>query len=171
MKSHLIGVHPSLWEVVNTGVCKPAPSEYMIPEMMQDLHRNAQAASIIKGSLSPEEYRKVQGREDSCAIWNILKMSHEGDPKVKRHRIESLESDLARYDWIKGESLQLLFDRLMVLVNKIRVLGSEGWGNSKITRIFMRAYKENDKSLAGMIRDHDDYEEMTPHQLFTKKLT
>jgi hypothetical protein len=32
-------------------------------------------------------------------------MPHEGDPKSKRHRIESLESELARYDWIKGESL------------------------------------------------------------------
>jgi hypothetical protein len=40
-------------------------------------------------------------------------MSHEGDPKVKRHR----------------------FDRLMVLVNKIRVLGSEDWSDSKVTRL------------------------------------
>jgi hypothetical protein len=56
----------------------------------------------------------------------------------------------------------------MVLVNKIRVLGSEDWSDSKVTRIFMRAYKEKDKSLARMIRDCDDYEEMTPHQLFAK---
>jgi hypothetical protein len=95
-------------------------------------------------------------------------MSHEGDPKAKRHRIEALESELARYDWIKGESLQSLFDRLMVLVNKIRVLGSEDWSDSKVTRLFMRAYKEKYKSLARMIRDRDDYEEMTPHQLFAK---
>jgi hypothetical protein len=46
---------------------------------------------------------------------------------------------LARYDWIKGESLQSLFDRLMVLVNKIRVLGSVDWSDSKVTRLFMRA--------------------------------
>jgi hypothetical protein len=79
-----------------------------------------------------------------------------------------LESELARYDWSKGESLQSLFDTLMVLVNKIRVLGSEDWSDSKVTRLFMRAYKEKDKSLARMIRDRDDYEEMTPHQLFAK---
>jgi hypothetical protein len=79
-----------------------------------------------------------------------------------------LESELARYDWTKGESLQSLFDRLMVLVNKIRVLGSEDWSDSKITRLFMRAYKEKDKNLARMIRDHDDYEKMTHHQLFAK---
>ena len=79
-----------------------------------------------------------------------------------------MESELARYDWIKGESLQSLFDRLMVLVNKIRVLGSEDWSDAKVTRLFMRAYKEKDKSLARMIRDRDDYEDMTPHQLFAK---
>ena len=56
----------------------------------------------------------------------------------------------------------------MVLVNKIRVLGSEDWSDSKVTRLFMRAYKEKDKILPRMIRDRDDYEEMTPHQLFAK---
>jgi hypothetical protein len=94
--------------------------------------------------------------------------SHEGDLKAKRHRIEALESELARYDWIKGESVQSLFVQLMVLVNKIGVLGSEDWSDSKVTRLFMRAYKEKDKSLARMIRDHDDYDGMTPHQLFAK---
>jgi hypothetical protein len=54
--------------------------------------------SIIKGSLSPEEYKKVQGREDARDIWSILKMSHEGNPKAKRHRNGALESELARYD-------------------------------------------------------------------------
>jgi hypothetical protein len=85
MKSHLIGVHPSLWEIVNIGMYKPAQGEEMTLEMMQEVHRNAQAVSIIKGSLCPEEYWKVQGREDAHDIWNILKMSHEGDPKAKRH--------------------------------------------------------------------------------------
>jgi hypothetical protein len=116
MNSHLIGVHPSLWEIVNIGMHKPTQGEEMTSEMMQEVHRNAQAVSIIKGSLYPKEYRKVQGREDACDIWNILKMSHEGDPKAKRHRNEALESELARYDWSKGESLQSLFDRLMILV-------------------------------------------------------
>ena len=119
MKSHLIGVHPSHWKIMNIGVNNLMDGEEMTPEMLQDLHRNAQAVSIIKGTLSAEEYRKVQGREDAKVIWDILKMSHEGDPKAKRQRIESLKSELARYDWIKGESLQSLFDRLMVLVNKI----------------------------------------------------
>jgi hypothetical protein len=94
MKSHSIGVHPSLWEIVNIGMHKPTQGEEMTSKMMQEVHRNAQAVSIIKGSLCPEEYQKVQGREDACDIWNILKMSHEGDPKAKRHRMKLWNANL-----------------------------------------------------------------------------
>jgi hypothetical protein len=44
---------------VDVGVCKHKFGEEMTLEMMQDLHWNAQAVSIIKGSISAEEYRKV----------------------------------------------------------------------------------------------------------------
>jgi hypothetical protein len=74
MKSHLIGVHPRLWEIVNIGVNKPVQREEMTPELMQEVHRSTQVVGIIEGSLSPKEYRKVQGREHARDIWNILKM-------------------------------------------------------------------------------------------------
>jgi hypothetical protein len=164
MKSHLIDVHPSLWEIVNIGMYKPAQGEEMTPEMMQEVHRNAQAVSIIKGSLCRKSTRKSKEERMLVTFGTFSKCHMKETPKVKRHRIEALESELARYDWTKGESLQSLFDRLMVLVNKIRVLGSEDWSDSEVTRLFMRAYKEKDKSLARMIRDRDDYEEMTPQQ-------
>jgi hypothetical protein len=48
MKSHLIGVHPSLWEIVNIGMYKPAQGEDMTPEMMQEVHRNAQRSASPK---------------------------------------------------------------------------------------------------------------------------
>jgi hypothetical protein len=35
---------------------KPVQGEEMTPEMMQEGHHNAQAVSIIKGSLCLEEY-------------------------------------------------------------------------------------------------------------------
>jgi hypothetical protein len=31
MKSHLIGVHPSIWEIVNIGMDKPTQGEEMTP--------------------------------------------------------------------------------------------------------------------------------------------
>jgi hypothetical protein len=47
MKSHLIGVHPSLWEIVNIGMNNLAQEEEMTLEMMQEVHRNAQVVDML----------------------------------------------------------------------------------------------------------------------------
>src|SRR6266498_3690113 len=83
MKMYLIALHPSLWEVVNVGVRMPKNREDMTPEMMVDLHRNAQATSVIVSSLSQEEFNKVNGLEVAKDIWDTLQVSHEGDHKAK----------------------------------------------------------------------------------------
>src|SRR6266498_4525256 len=168
MKMHLIALHPSLWEVVNVGFRMPKNGEDMTLEMMVDLHRNAQATSVILSSLSQEEFNKINGLEVAKDIWDTLQVSHEEDHKVKLGKIELLEGELEEFVMLKGETLQVLFDRLMVIINKIRALGCEEWDDHKITRWFLRAYQVKNIGLAKMIRDHDDYDEMKPHTLLGK---
>src|SRR6266540_3573786 len=69
---------------------------------------------------------------------------------------------------LKGETLQGLFHRLMVIINKMRALGCEDWDDHKVTRRFIRAYQVKNMGLAQMIRDRDDYDEMKPHTLLGK---
>src|SRR5438132_13552429 len=68
----------------------------------------------------------------------------------------------------KRETLQWLFERLMVIINKMRALGCEDWDDHKVTRRFLRAYRGKNMGLAQMIRDRDDYDELTPHMLLGK---
>src|SRR5438132_10004492 len=168
MKMHLIALHPSLWEVVNVGVRMPKSGEEMTSEMMVDLHRNAQATSVILSSLSQEEFNKVNGLEVAKEIWDTLQVSHEGDHKAKLGRIELLEGELEEFVMLKGETLQGIFDRLMVIINKMRALGCEDWDDHKVTRRFLRAYQVKNMGLAQMIRDQDDYDDMKPHTLLGK---
>src|SRR6266540_2853573 len=168
MKMHLIALHPSLWEVVNVGVRIPKSGEEITPEMMVDLHRNAQATNVILSSLSREEFNKVNGLELAKEIWNTLQVSHEGDHKAKLGKIELLEGELEEFVMLKGETLQGLFYRLMVIINKIRAVGCEEWDDHKVTRLFLRAYQVKNMGLAQKIRDHDDYNEMKPHTLLGK---
>src|SRR5438128_5297172 len=168
MKMHLIALHPSLWEVVNVGVRMPKNGEDMTPEMMVDLHRNAQATSVIVSSLSQEEFNKVNGLEVAKDIWDTLQVSHEGDHKWKLGKIELLEGELEEFVMLKGETLQGLFDRLMVIVNKMRALGCEDWDYHKVTRRFLRAYQVKNMGLTQMIRDRDDYDELKPHTILGK---
>jgi hypothetical protein len=168
MKYHLFSVHPSLWEIVNVGLIQPKDGGAMTPEWMQDLHRNAQAVSIILGSVCLEEYNKISGYGIAKVMWDTLRESHEGDSKSKKGMIEVLEGELGDFTMLNGETLQSLYDRLMVKINKIRSLGSDDWNDNKVTRLFLRAYQIKDKDLARMIRDRDDYELMKPHQLLAK---
>ena len=168
MKMYLIALHPNLWEVMNVGVRMPRSGEEMTPKMMVDLHRNAQATSVIVSSLSQEEFNKVNGLEVAKDIWDTLQVSHEGDHKAKLGKIELLEGELEEFVMLKGETLQGLFDRLMVIINKMRALGCEDWDDHKVTRRFLRAYQVKNMGLAQMIRDRDDYDELTPHTLLRK---
>src|SRR6266498_272235 len=69
---------------------------------------------------------------------------------------------------LKGETLQGLFDRLMVIINKMRDLWYVDWDDHKVTKWFLRAYQVKNMGLAQMIRERDDYDEMNPHTLLGK---
>src|SRR6266508_3555760 len=146
----------------------PKSDDEVSLEMMLDLHRNAQTTSVNLSSLSQEEFNKVNGLEIAKDIWDTLQVSHEGDHKAKLGKIEHLEGELEEFIMLKGKTLQGLFDRLMVIINKIRALGCKEWDDHKVTRWFLRAYQVKNMGLAQMIRDRDDYDEMKPHNLLGK---
>ena len=102
---HLIGLNPSLWELVLVGPTLPKEGEDTTPEGYRDLQLNAQVISAILGSLSNEEYRKVIGVKNAKVMWDTIKMSHEGDKKARRTNLEMVEKELRKIEWINGESL------------------------------------------------------------------
>ena len=54
------------------------------PEEAFNLHQNAQAVSLLVSSLSPDEFNKVNGVESAKRVWEILRVSFEGDKCEKR---------------------------------------------------------------------------------------
>src|SRR5438132_4945445 len=100
--------------------------------------------------------------------FGTLSKCHEGDHKAKLGKIELLEGELEEFVMLKEETLQGLFDRLMIIINKMRALGCEEWDDHKVARRFLRAYQVKNMVLAQMIRDRDDYDEMKPHILLGK---
>ena len=95
------------------------------PEEVHNLHQNAQAVALLVLSLSPDEFRKVNGMESAKQIWDTLKVSFEGDKNVIKGNIELLHGELERFVFLQNETTQSMFDRLMALVNCIRALGTK----------------------------------------------
>jgi hypothetical protein len=64
-----------------------------------------------------------------------------------------------------GETIQEMYDMLMVLVSDIIALGSKDWDDLKVTKKLLRAFAPKDKNLTAIIRSDPRYPTMTSTQL------
>jgi hypothetical protein len=79
--------------------------------------------------------------------------------------MDLINGELELFFMKDGETVQEMYDRLMVLVSDIRALGSKDWDDSKVTKKLLRAFAPKDKNLTTMIRRDPRYPTMTPTQL------
>ena len=63
MRTHLFSLHPSIWEIVESGMkfdCSDSPSF-----INEQIHKNAQATTVLLASLCRDEYHKVSGLDNA----------------------------------------------------------------------------------------------------------
>jgi hypothetical protein len=53
-------------------------------EQLQQIHRNAQASSVLLSSLEKDEFDRVNGLEKAKDVWDTLQRAHEGTKPVKK---------------------------------------------------------------------------------------
>jgi hypothetical protein len=63
MRSHLFFLHPSMWEIVENGMHFDSTDNPMI--INEQIHKNAQATTMLLASLCREEYNKVSGLDNA----------------------------------------------------------------------------------------------------------
>jgi hypothetical protein len=76
MRSHLFSLHPSIWEIVENGMHFDSTDNAVF--INEQIHKNAQATTVLLASLCRDEYNKVSGLDNAKQIWDTLKISHEG---------------------------------------------------------------------------------------------
>jgi hypothetical protein len=102
MRSHSFYLHPSIWEIVENGMQFDSTDNPMF--INEQIHKNAQATTVLLASLCREEYHKVGGLDNAKQIWDTLKISHEGNDATMITKIELVEGELGRFAMIKGRS-------------------------------------------------------------------
>jgi hypothetical protein len=102
MRSHLFSLHPSIWEIVENGMQFDSMDNPMF--INEQIHKNAQATTVLLASLCREEYHKVGGLDNAKQIWDTLKISHEGNDATMITKMELVEGELGRFAMIRGRS-------------------------------------------------------------------
>jgi hypothetical protein len=69
MRSHLFSLHPSIWETVENGMHFDSTDNPVIYN--EQIHKNAQATTVLLASLCRDEYNKVSGLDNAKQIWDV----------------------------------------------------------------------------------------------------
>src|SRR6185312_7643374 len=114
------------------------------------------------------EYNKVRGIISVKEIWETLQMSHEGNDEVKEGKMDLLQGDLEAFVMKNDEIIQQMHDRLTLLFNEIKTLGSKDWDDFKVTKKMLRAYAPKNPKLTTIIRGKESYIKMKPISLLNE---
>jgi hypothetical protein len=134
----------------------------------EQIHKNAQATTVLLASLCRDEYNKVSGLDNAKQIWDTLKISHEGNDATMITKMELVEGELGRFAMIRGEEPTQTYNRLKTLVNKIRSYGSTRWTDHNVVRLMLRSLTVIDPHLVNLIRENPRYTKMTPKEILGK---
>jgi hypothetical protein len=166
MRSHLFSLHPSIWEIVESGMKFDSTDSPMF--INEQIHKNAQATTVLLASLCRDEYHKVSGLDNAKQIWDTLKISYEGNDVTMLTKMELVEGELGRFAMIRGEEPTQTYNRLKTLINKIRSYGSTQWTDHDVVRLMLRSFTVLDPHLVNNIRENPRYTKMTPEEVLGK---
>jgi hypothetical protein len=62
MRSHLFSLHPSIWEIMENGMLFDSTDNHVL--INEQIHKNAQATTVLLASLCGDEYNKVSGLDN-----------------------------------------------------------------------------------------------------------
>jgi hypothetical protein len=89
MRSNLFSLHPRIWEIVENGMHFDITDSPLF--INEQIHKNAQATTVLLASLCRDEYHKVSGLDNAKQIWDTLKISHEGNDVTMLTKMELVE--------------------------------------------------------------------------------
>ena len=91
------------------------------PALVAQHEANFKAVNIIFSGLGPSEYERVSHLTIAREIWSLLKAHHEGTATIKAWLVETYRREYENFMQKSGESVDDLFGRFQLIINKIRV--------------------------------------------------
>jgi hypothetical protein len=134
----------------------------------EQVHKNAQATTVLLASLCRDEYNKVSSLDNAKQIWDTLKISHEGNDAIMITKMELVEGELGRFTMRRGEEPTQTYNRLKTLVNKIQSYESTRWTDHDVVRLMLRSFTVIDPHLVNLIHENPRYTKMTPEEILGK---
>ncbi|XP_010521518.1 PREDICTED: uncharacterized protein LOC104800423 [Tarenaya hassleriana] len=150
MKAFMEGA--DLWEaVVEDYEITPLgadPTVSQIRTHKEKVTRKAKAKSCLFSAVSSSVFTKIMHLESAKQMWYFLKAEYEGDEKIRGMKVLNLMRDFERQQMKKSETVKDYVDRLVGIVNMIRILGTKVTDDSIVQKIMVSVPERFEATLA-----------------------
>ncbi|XP_022684314.1 uncharacterized protein LOC111257976 [Setaria italica] len=169
MKAYLKGKGMNLWRITQNSTYVIPAEDPTDPAAVALLEANNRVVDILQASLCKPEYDRISSEELAFQIWDKLKKYHEGSNAVKTRKFEIYRKEFDAFSQLPGESIEDLFARFQVIVNKMKALNKDMPYNdhARALRLLHSLTDEWDMKVEAIV-ESAGYETLTTDELFSK---
>lgn len=127
MEAHLEA--NDLWEAVEEDyVVPPLPNNPTLAQLRNHKEKKARkskARASLFAAVSPAIFTRIMTMKLAFEVWNFYKNEYEGDERIKGMQTLNLVREFEMQKMKESETIKEYADKLLGIVNKVRLLGSE----------------------------------------------
>ncbi|XP_077234703.1 uncharacterized protein LOC143876907 [Tasmannia lanceolata] len=118
-----------LWDIVETGVEEPedqtALTSLQLNELRDNRKKDKKALFFIYQAVDEVIFERISSVTTAKEAWDTLYTSYKGEDKVKLVRLQTLRCEFDALRMKDSESVEDFFNRVISLVNQLRVNGED----------------------------------------------
>jgi hypothetical protein len=153
---------------VRVGVDFPDKDEEPDFEQLQQIHRNAQACSVLLSSLEKMSLIESMVLRRPTTFGTLLKEPMKAPSPWRKPRGNSLKSNLIDLSCLMLKTPQEMYNQLKKLVNKVKVYDSKRWGDRRVIDRMLWAYAVKDTTVIFLIQQDPTFKRMTLNEVLGK---
>ncbi|XP_022743976.1 uncharacterized protein LOC111294939 [Durio zibethinus] len=167
MKTYLSAF--DLWKVVENEKEPPQlpanPTVTQMKNYSEEKAKRYKAKSCIEFSVSDDIFIRIMTCETAKQAWDVLKEEFQGSDKTRQMQVLNLRREFEVLKMKEFKNLKEYNDRLMKIVNKIRLLGEE-LSDKRIVEKVLVSLPERFESKISSLEDSNDLTKITLAELF-----
>ncbi|KAL5770612.1 hypothetical protein ACOSP7_014766 [Xanthoceras sorbifolium] len=169
MKSYLKSL--GLWNAVETGNDSPPlrvnPTLAQIKKYEEEKLKKDKALTFLHTTLSDHIFTTIMDLESAKKVWDKLKEEHDGSDKVKAVKLLTLKREFELMRMKDSESIKDYSNKLMNLVNQIRLHG-EMFPDQKVVEKIMVSVPKKFEAKISAIKESCDMKRLSIAELVGK---
>jgi hypothetical protein len=156
------------WEAVeNTYEVPPLIDNPTIAQMKnykESKQRKSKAKASLFAAVSFSIFTRIMTLKTANEIWNFLKKEYEGNERVKGMQVLNLIREFEMQRMKESETIKDYYDRLLDIVNKVRLLGTD-FSYSRIVQKILVTVPEKFEATISSIENSKDVSSITLAEL------